>query len=72
MVWMAGTYLAPGTEVCNTYKYMPNDKAMLQYGFLQVGACVCGGGGGGSIGVRCVWSLLQLGEPAAVHWHRCA
>jgi hypothetical protein len=23
-------------QVCNSYKYMPNDKAMLQYGFLQV------------------------------------
>ena len=37
VVWMAGTYLAPGAEVCISYKYMPNDKAMLQYGFLQVG-----------------------------------
>jgi hypothetical protein len=37
MVWMAGSFIAPGSEVCHSYKYMPNDKAMLQYGFLQVG-----------------------------------
>lgn len=36
MVWMAGSFIAPGSEVCHSYKYMPNDKAMLQYGFLQV------------------------------------
>jgi hypothetical protein len=28
--------IARGSEVCHSYKYMPNDKAMLQYGFLQV------------------------------------
>jgi hypothetical protein len=40
MVWMAGTFIAPGSEVCHSYKYMPNDKAMLQYGFLQVGTFI--------------------------------
>jgi hypothetical protein len=47
-----GTYLVPGTEVCNTYKYMPNNNVMLQYGLLQV-VCVWSGPGGGPGGEGC-------------------
>jgi hypothetical protein len=36
IVWSAGAFLPRGSEVCNTYKWMTNDKSMLQYGFLQV------------------------------------
>lgn len=36
LVWKAGSALAAGAEVCNGYKYMPNDKSFLQYGYLQV------------------------------------
>ena len=32
----AGYVCVFALQVCNSYKYMPNDKAMLQYGFLQV------------------------------------
>lgn len=37
LVWVAGTFLPQGAEVCNNYKAMTNDKTLLQYGYLQVG-----------------------------------
>jgi hypothetical protein len=38
IVWTAGAYIPQGAEACNVYKWMPNDRCLLQYGFLQVGA----------------------------------
>jgi hypothetical protein len=35
-LWFAGSYIGPGQEVCNSYKYMLNDRSLFQYGFLQV------------------------------------
>lgn len=44
IVWSAGAFLPRGAEVCNGYKWMSNDRSMLQYGFLQVSG-LCEGGG---------------------------
>lgn len=41
IVWTAGAYIAQGSEACNVYKWMPNDRCLLQYGFLQVGTPLC-------------------------------
>uniref|UniRef100_A0A383VR40 SET domain-containing protein n=1 Tax=Tetradesmus obliquus TaxID=3088 RepID=A0A383VR40_TETOB len=38
MVWRAGKPLAAGDEVCIFYKFMLQDRSLLQYGFLQSGA----------------------------------
>jgi len=35
-VWRAETPLRAGQEVCNSYKTLLQDRALLQYGFLQV------------------------------------
>lgn len=36
IVWRAETPLKAGQEVCNSYKTLLQDRALLQYGFLQV------------------------------------
>jgi len=36
VVWRATEYVAAGQEVCNAYKILTQDRALLQYGFLQV------------------------------------
>lgn len=37
VVWKAGSDVPAGEEVCNMYHdNMPQDRAVLQYGFLQV------------------------------------
>lgn len=36
LVWRAEEDVAPGGEVCNSYKTLFQDRALLQYGFLQV------------------------------------
>jgi hypothetical protein len=36
MVWRAEEDVAAGQEVCNSYKTLFQDRALLQYGFLQV------------------------------------
>ncbi|KAF6258737.1 hypothetical protein COO60DRAFT_1090024 [Scenedesmus sp. NREL 46B-D3] len=37
VVWRAAKPLAAGEEVCNFYKFMLQDRSVLQYGFLQSG-----------------------------------
>uniref|UniRef100_A0A383VSU2 SET domain-containing protein n=1 Tax=Tetradesmus obliquus TaxID=3088 RepID=A0A383VSU2_TETOB len=37
VVWRAAEPLAAGDEVCNFYKFMLQDRSVLQYGFLQSG-----------------------------------
>jgi hypothetical protein len=39
ITWRAGALLAPGAEVCNSYREMLNDRSMVQYGFLQARCC---------------------------------
>jgi hypothetical protein len=36
IVWRAEEDVAAGQEVCNYYKTLKQDRALLQYGFLQV------------------------------------
>jgi hypothetical protein len=36
MVWRAEEDVPAGQEVCNSYKTLFQDRALLQYGFLQV------------------------------------
>jgi hypothetical protein len=51
LMWTAGAFQAEGAEVCNGYKFMPNDRSMLQYGFLQVtGEGLVGVGGQDPVG----------------------
>lgn len=40
MVWRAEEFVAAGQPVCNSYKTLTQDRALLQYGFLQVSMCV--------------------------------
>jgi len=40
IVWRAGAPLEAGQEVCNSYGQHLQDETLLQYGFLQVGACM--------------------------------
>lgn len=33
-LWLAGSWLPPGAEVCNWYHHVAGDAAALQYGYL--------------------------------------
>ena len=59
MVWVAGENVPAGSEVCNGYvPFMPQDKAMLMYGMLQV---------------RCfsfVAGKLVMQSSSHSHWHQ--